>query len=211
MVVPAMAAPHSGPGRGPWIAVGVAAAVAVLGVAVWLGTRGSDSTATTAGKDPVPTTLSSTTATGSGTGTGTASSTPPAPTVAPTVATAAPVTAAPVTIPVTAPPVATDAPLHPCPTLHYNDNLPLGMCDEGFPVQLLQIRLNLVGDYGLEEDGQFGPASQAAVRAYQTAYGLPVTGVADYPTWRSLFLGAGLPGEDLDGDGVITPNELIYD
>ena len=211
-----VAAPRPSGQRGIWITFGVVAALAVLAAGLWLGTRNSGTEATGGAGSTEPASSIA------------PSATPPAvqiatttPGAAPSVVTApsatiSPVTAPPVTPPpatappVTAPPV-TAPPAHPCPTLHYNETLPLGMCDEGFPVQLMQARLNELGGYGLEEDGQFGPASQAAVRAYQTEHGLTANGTADYPTWRSLFLGVGLPGEDLNGDGVITPEEIIYD
>jgi peptidoglycan hydrolase-like protein with peptidoglycan-binding domain len=36
-------------------------------------------------------------------------------------------------------------------------------------------------------DGAFGPKTEAAVQAFQTAHGLPVTGVIDTTTWDALL------------------------
>lgn len=36
-------------------------------------------------------------------------------------------------------------------------------------------------------DGSFGTESQAAVQQFQTAHGLPVTGLVDAPTWQALL------------------------
>jgi hypothetical protein len=36
-------------------------------------------------------------------------------------------------------------------------------------------------------------------------------GVVGLATWRELFKGIGLPGHDLNNDGLITPNEIVFD
>ncbi len=38
----------------------------------------------------------------------------------------------------------------------------------------------------IAEDGIFGPATEAAVRKFQSIFGLPVTGVVDYTTWYKI-------------------------
>jgi len=86
----------------------------------------------------------------------------------------------------------------------------LYLCDEGYPIFYVQMRLNWDGA-GLEEDGQFGPATEAAVVAFQRNWGLPATGVVDFDTWAMMFIDGGLIGYDLDGNGVITPSEIIAD
>ena len=34
--------------------------------------------------------------------------------------------------------------------------------------------------------GIFGPATQEAVRVFQSVFGLPSTGIVDYPTWYKI-------------------------
>ena len=87
-------------------------------------------------------------------------------------------------------------------------DLPLSMCGESYSIQVVQERLNAFGA-GLEEDGQFGPATERAVQSFQRRVGLPTTGVVNYDTWYELFWNWYLPGTDFDGDGVITPPELL--
>ena len=55
----------------------------------------------------------------------------------------------------------------------------------GLQVQTLQGRLNAHG-YSLVVDGAFGNKTDAALRSFQKAAGLPVTGVADHATWAEL-------------------------
>lgn len=35
-------------------------------------------------------------------------------------------------------------------------------------------------------DGIYGSGTQAAVREFQSVFGLPATGVVDYPTWYKI-------------------------
>jgi peptidoglycan hydrolase-like protein with peptidoglycan-binding domain len=42
-------------------------------------------------------------------------------------------------------------------------------------------------DDSLSIDGQFGPLTAAAVRTFQARAGLPIDGLVDEPTWRSLL------------------------
>lgn len=35
-------------------------------------------------------------------------------------------------------------------------------------------------------DGVYGPATAASVEAFQSVFGLPVTGVIDFPTWYKI-------------------------
>ncbi len=41
--------------------------------------------------------------------------------------------------------------------------------------------------YPVQIDGDFGPATQAAVEQFQTAHGIPVSGIVDQPTWQALL------------------------
>ncbi|WP_211325538.1 peptidoglycan-binding domain-containing protein [Roseimicrobium gellanilyticum] len=52
----------------------------------------------------------------------------------------------------------------------------------------VQIALARRGYYYGNIDGIIGPQSRSAIRRYQVRYGLPVTGVIDYPLMRSLAL-----------------------
>lgn len=94
-----------------------------------------------------------------------------------------------------------------CIEFEYNFDLPLQLCDEGTPTQLIQDALRGFG-FDIESDGYFGEDTQLAVKLYQKSNGIRATGVVDLPTWASLFAGTGLPGNDIDGDGVISPSEL---
>lgn len=58
----------------------------------------------------------------------------------------------------------------------------------GTRVTTLQNLLRRLGYYTYTVDGLFGTRTQAAVRAFQTAYGLPVTGIVDAATAQALGL-----------------------
>jgi peptidoglycan hydrolase-like protein with peptidoglycan-binding domain len=60
--------------------------------------------------------------------------------------------------------------------------------DTGDKIRLLQYMLSVLSAYipeipPLEVDGIFGPATTAAVRAFQSLYGLPVNGTVGPATW----------------------------
>jgi hypothetical protein len=65
-----------------------------------------------------------------------------------------------------------------CSTYTANDTPPLKLCDKGDAVLVVQQALTVAG-YPVTEDGFFGPATEAAVRGYQTEYAIPVTGAVD--------------------------------
>lgn len=57
----------------------------------------------------------------------------------------------------------------------------------GESVKTLQRLLNSRNNAKLQVDGAFGPITKAKVRAWQKKAGIPVTGVVNYQTWRSLL------------------------
>ncbi len=64
--------------------------------------------------------------------------------------------------------------------------------DSGIYVQDVQYLLALVGQYEeslppINPDGIYGPQTASAVRSFQQAYGLPVTGIMDEDTYRVLY------------------------
>jgi peptidoglycan hydrolase-like protein with peptidoglycan-binding domain len=69
-------------------------------------------------------------------------------------------------------------------------------------VGVLQQKLNVLGEK-LVIDAEFGSRTRAAVRRFQRARSLTVTGVADDPTWAALD--ALVTGGDPQPDGSVTP------
>lgn len=70
--------------------------------------------------------------------------------------------------------------------------LPLAKKNAGAMVTVVQKKLNialkLVGKSRLATDGDFGTGTERAVRAFQTASVLPVSGIVDRATWDALGL-----------------------
>lgn len=90
-----------------------------------------------------------------------------------------------------------------CPsTLRRNDILPLVKCDKGPGVQHIQQFL------GVNPDSYYGNDTFNAVVDFQNRVGLPVTGSIDAETWRMLDPNQTGPGSDLNGDGLVTPDEF---
>jgi peptidoglycan hydrolase-like protein with peptidoglycan-binding domain len=95
-----------------------------------------------------------------------------------------------------------------CSGLTFDDDLPIGPCTEGYGVSMIQNALISYG-YQIEPDGQYGQATADAVAQFQGVKGLTVTGTVDALTYGALGpLGV---GTDLNGDGVVGPNETIGD
>lgn len=86
--------------------------------------------------------------------------------------------------------------------------LPLTPCVEGLGVSKMQEALIGFG-YSIDADGYYGPGTARAVQEFQADAGLPPTGTCDAATWLAIV--GEQPGFDLDGDGVIGPNEIAYD
>jgi peptidoglycan hydrolase-like protein with peptidoglycan-binding domain len=68
----------------------------------------------------------------------------------------------------------------------------LGPGDTGFEVRIIQYYLAYISTFvssvpSVTVDGSFGPSTEAAVRAFQTTYGLPATGIVDEATWNQMY------------------------
>lgn len=100
-----------------------------------------------------------------------------------------------------------ELPKSSCVFFNYNVFLPLKRCDEGEGVRSVQQVLTRL-DYQIEPDGYFGDATKFAVQHFQRSKSIRATGQVDAETWAALFQGIGLPGQDLNGDGLVTPNEF---
>ena len=75
-------------------------------------------------------------------------------------------------------------------TLLFNERLEEG--DSGFAVRELQYLLAFISAFDpsvrpVAIDGIFGAVTRGAVEDYQTAYGLPTTGIVNAATWNSLY------------------------
>ena len=57
----------------------------------------------------------------------------------------------------------------------------------GLDVKRIQMRLNMVLGTDLNGDGEFGPITREAVRAYQEGEQLPQDGIVNGETWERLF------------------------
>lgn len=69
------------------------------------------------------------------------------------------------------------------------ENLTIG--SSGEKVRQMQEQLNRIARVytsipRISADGSFGPATAEAVRRFQSVFGLPQTGVVDYPTWYKI-------------------------
>ena len=99
----------------------------------------------------------------------------------------------------------------------YPPNLQAG--DTGVGVQVIQYFLSYIGNFvgtvpSVTIDGDFGPATTAAVRAFQTTYGIPVTGVVDQTTYNTLYnvyrgLIEAQDVEEREGVGIPFPGEIL--
>ena len=95
---------------------------------------------------------------------------------------------------------------------------------QGHPIRTLQFLLRAHG-HNLNVDGMFGPATEAAVKAFQTSKGMTADGIMSAQTWSSLIIQvkkgssgdavrgvqeefqfrAGEPGKGLKVDGIFGP------
>lgn len=85
----------------------------------------------------------------------------------------------------------------------------LAVGDEGPQVQELQRRLRAAGFRPGQLDGKFGAKTQDAVKAFQKAHGLPVTGIVDRRTAEALGLQGERPGTGASSKaGFIWPTKV---
>ena len=94
-----------------------------------------------------------------------------------------------------------------CADFSYAGTLPIRKCSEGLAVEYVQRFLNDLG-YELEVDGYLGSGTEFAVKYFQRENSIRATGLVDIDTWKALLAGTVLPGNDIDGNGVITPEEF---
>lgn len=90
-----------------------------------------------------------------------------------------------------------------CAVTRYNPscNLRMGMC--GWRTLALQKALNANGST-ITEDGEFGSNTQTAVKEYQKAHGMEVTGIADAELLKQLQLNENEQEEqNQEADGVL--------
>ena len=79
--------------------------------------------------------------------------------------------------------------------------------NRGSDVRALQYLLRAAGQ-SVTVDGKFGTSTQTAVKHHQEARGLPVTGLVNHPTWRSLTPNLSIGSS---GDAVRALQRLLND
>ena len=99
----------------------------------------------------------------------------------------------------------------------YPSELSLGSTGQG--VEVLQYYLRYVAQFlptvpSVTVDGVFGPSTEAAVRAFQRAYGLPEDGVVGIVTWDTLYdvylgFSSTVSYDELDGLALPYPGEIL--
>jgi hypothetical protein len=92
-----------------------------------------------------------------------------------------------------------------CDAYSFNDQYPIRRCDEGYAVLIVQQALVTHG-YSVDVDGYFGPGTERAIRDFQRFAGLEVDGLVGPNTWGTLAWQQ--PGWDLDGNGIVDPDEV---
>lgn len=86
-----------------------------------------------------------------------------------------------------------------------DDNMPtLRRGNQGDEVADLQTILNARYGADLEVDGNFGKATEAAVKAFQKAHGLTADGIVGAKTWKALGI---LPGEQNIAPAIPEPDD----
>ena len=113
----------------------------------------------------------------------------PSPTVTPTPTPQAPATQTPPPTRTTRPSAGPTTQPTPGPAL-------LEEGDESRQVRELQVRLRSAGTYSAKVTGFYGRLTEAAVRRFQRAEDLPVSGAVDRATWRALRASTPAPTEE---------------
>lgn len=96
-----------------------------------------------------------------------------------------------------------------CPSYRFNDQYPIRLCDKGDDVKTIQASLRGAG-YPVTVDGHFGPHTHRAVRAFQDDNELHVDGLVGPLTWRALNASLHSTGSDVDGSGLVDPDESSF-
>ncbi len=103
-------------------------------------------------------------------------------------------------------------------TKQYTNYAQLG--DVGPNIRVIQFYLDFIATFNdfipsIQIDGVFGPGTENAVRAYQQAYGLPITGTVNRETWDSMYelyfsILNTLPPDYLGMSITPYPGEVLY-
>ncbi|MCX6382238.1 MAG: peptidoglycan-binding domain-containing protein [Armatimonadetes bacterium] len=73
-----------------------------------------------------------------------------------------------------------------------------GLGSQGAEVNRIQTRLKQLGNYAGRVDGIYAVSTETAVKAFQTAHSIGVTGVVGPQTWGALFPGETMPPPIVD-------------
>ena len=99
-----------------------------------------------------------------------------------------------------------------CALVRYNPDCDLVYGHKGYRTKALQLALIEEINTKLSGDGEFGPKTLEAVKAFQTAKGLPVTGKGDQATRAALGLIKTVDGETptdgMDADATVENTKL---
>jgi peptidoglycan hydrolase-like protein with peptidoglycan-binding domain len=105
------------------------------------------------------------------------------------------------------PPAPPTPPPAACSSYRPDYAYPIQLCGRGEGVRVAQLGLRWALGIDLVADSYFGPLTQAAVLAFQSLRGLPVTGEIDVFTWEALT-GGSADGDDGNGSGIVDPWEI---
>jgi peptidoglycan hydrolase-like protein with peptidoglycan-binding domain len=69
-------------------------------------------------------------------------------------------------------------------------------------------RFLIIARYHIKKMVYFGSGTEFAVKYFQHENSIRAMGLVDLDTWKALLAGTVLPGNDIDGNGAITPEEF---